>query len=147
MIPIYLIVLGAFGIFRHFLGMHSQCKKRQDGAEQDSDEAYKKTFLERLVDCFLIAWFIAGNVWIYRIYEPSYDKLSFPTDYCDQTLYLFSFWLMNASYIFVGLFCCCMCCMLCCDLNNSCLLDFLKFLEVFFYKNKYISRRLQRLNG
>jgi len=114
LIPIYLIVMGAFGTVRHFLGMHSQCKRRNQQNDGDSsDEANKKTFLERLIDCFLVAWFIAGNVWIYSIYEPSYNKFTDPLDYCDETLYLFSFWLMTASYICIALLCCCMCCMAC----------------------------------
>lgn len=112
MIPIYLIVVGSFGIVRHFLGMHAQCKKRNDD-QVDDESQNKKNFLERLIDCFLVGWFIAGNVWIYRIYEPSFDKVNNPLDYCDETLYLFSFWLMTASYIFVAVLCCCMCCVAC----------------------------------
>ena len=112
MIPIYLIVVGSFGIVRHFLGMHGQYKRRnEDEVEEDSQN--KKTSIERLIDFFLVAWFIAGNVWIYRIYEPFYNKTTNPLDYCNETLYLFSFWLMTASYIFVAVLCCCMCCIAC----------------------------------
>ena len=114
MIPIYLIVVGTFGIVRHFLGMHAHCKRICDDNNTSDDEAQnKKTFLERLIDCFLVAWFIAGNVWIYRIFEPSYDKMALDGLYCDKTMYLFSFWLMTGSYIFMGVLCCCMCCVAC----------------------------------
>ena len=91
MIPIYLIVVGTFGIVRHFLGMHAHCKRICDDNNTSDDEAQnKKTFLERLIDCFLVAWFIAGNVWIYRIFEPSYDKMAFDGLYCDKTCLLYT---------------------------------------------------------
>lgn len=56
-----------------------------------------------------------GNVWIYSIYQPSYDT---GTDYCNKTLYLFAFWTTTLVYILLGitflggccmLFCLCLC--------------------------------------
>lgn len=113
-IPIYLIVLGAFGVLRNIVGLYTQVKKRSEESDSDDDDS-KKSLCERTIDCFLIGWFIAGNVWIYSVYEPSYD----PTNhhhYCDQTLYLFAFWLTTASYIFIGFVCCCMCCVAFCSI-------------------------------
>jgi hypothetical protein len=52
-----------------------------------------------------------GNVWVYSIrtsvsYEPGSSQ------YCDQTCYLFSFWIITATYIFLTFLCCCCCCIL-----------------------------------
>lgn len=53
-----------------------------------------------------------GNVWIYSIYQPSYTP---GTDqYCNKTLYLFSFWTTTLVYIFLGIVFLGGCCMLFC---------------------------------
>ena len=112
-IPIYLIVLGSFGILRNLVGLYSQVKNRSN-AEGDEDEANKaKSSFEHCISCFLVIWFIAGNVWIYSVYEPDYIHVGSP-EYCNKTLYLFSFWLTTASYIVIGFMCFCMCCVAFC---------------------------------
>lgn len=108
-IPIYLIVLGSFGILRNFVGLYSQLKTRSSENEGEEGNKRRSSF-EHCISCFLIIWFIAGNVWIYSIYEPNY--VSYP--YCNKTLYLFAFWLTTASYIVIGLMCFCMCCIAFC---------------------------------
>ena len=113
-IPIYLIVLGSFGILRNIIGLYTQIKKRS-GENSDEENDAKKSTCEGIIDCFLLAWFIAGNVWIYSNYEPNYTDPN-SSDYCDKTLYLFAFGLTTASYAFVGLVCCCMCCIAFCSL-------------------------------
>jgi len=46
----------------------------------------------------------SGNVWIYRTYGHfSTDPTA--GDYCHPTLYYFAFWLLNATYIIIGLSC------------------------------------------
>ncbi|XP_030609418.1 transmembrane protein 272-like [Archocentrus centrarchus] len=61
---------------------------------------------------FYICWFIAGNVLMYSIYEPNYNKNTTQADpYCNRTLYLFAFWSTNLTYILLGVlffsyFCC-----------------------------------------
>ncbi|XP_050931536.1 transmembrane protein 272 [Lates calcarifer] len=71
---------------------------------------------------FLSCWFITGNVWIYSIYEPSYNETLTGMDtYCNKTLYLFAFWSTTIFYILLlgfivlsiccPMFCaCCLCC-------------------------------------
>jgi hypothetical protein len=39
-------------------------------------------------------------------YEPAYGQ-----SYCNETLYLFSFWVITISWVLAGLFCCCCCCL------------------------------------
>jgi len=112
-IPIYLIVLGSFGVLRNIVGLYNQMKRRS--CDEETDEDAKKSSCEGLIDCFLVGWFIAGNVWVYSNYQPVYDD---PTSaqYCQKTLYLFAFGLTTASYAIVGLICCCMCCVAFCSL-------------------------------
>ncbi|XP_045553300.1 transmembrane protein 272 isoform X2 [Salmo salar] len=37
-------------------------------------------------------WIIAGNVWIFSIYQPNYDPTRSDGQYCNKTLYTFAFW-------------------------------------------------------
>ncbi|GAA6216340.1 transmembrane protein 272-like [Lates japonicus] len=65
-----------------------------------------------VISLFYFCWFIAGNVWIYSIYEPNYNKSSTQVSpYCNKTLYLFAFWTTNLTYILLGviLFSWCLC--------------------------------------
>ncbi|XP_031554553.1 transmembrane protein 272-like isoform X2 [Actinia tenebrosa] len=103
-IPIYLIVGGSFGIVRNFISLCKRAKR-----DQDDESESKQSPILSILDCFLFAWFIAGNVWIYSNYKPSFEKSS-GDRYCDKTLYLFAFWLTNATYILIGVTCLCMCC-------------------------------------
>lgn len=114
-IPIWLIVAGSFGCFstitRTISNCHSLIMKR-DGLENNDTEntkVNKKSCLASLIELFLFAWFIAGNVWVYSIRETvSYDSES--DLYCHKTCYLFSFWLITISWIMAVFFCCCCCC-------------------------------------
>lgn len=67
------------------------------------------------MDVFLhVRWFFlfSGNVWIYKIYQPPYDKSQ--GMYCDKTLYLFAFWITSLVYIVIGGFFIVGCCALIC---------------------------------
>ena len=90
MIPIYLIVGGSAGLLNIFCAC---------AAEYRGDHVIKK--LCRLVLLPLFAWFIAGNVWIYKNYEPNYTDPESPY-FCHKTLYLFAFWVITSYYIFFG---------------------------------------------
>ncbi|XP_059140894.1 transmembrane protein 272-like [Physella acuta] len=104
MIPIYLIVAGCFGCAKYVFNLVQRWRHSNRGKEED-----KKTcnLIEQLVNCFLFAWFIAGSVYIYRIYnEVSYDPLN-KDHYCHKSLYLFAFWVTTSVYIIMGLSCFC----------------------------------------
>lgn len=106
-IPIYLIVGGAVGVFRNLISLCQRSMKSNDN--EDDDEKKKRPF-ESILDCFLFVWFICGNVWIYRIYQPHYTTDPSDSEYCHKTLYLFAFWITTSAYIFAGVLCCCVCC-------------------------------------
>ncbi|TKS92888.1 hypothetical protein D9C73_027125 [Collichthys lucidus] len=101
-IPIYLIVMGVFSLVLVLLSCLLSTLKPED----------RSTTWNSLITCFLFCWFIAGNVWIYSIYKPNFDKNTTNVDpYCDKTLYLFAFWVTTLGYICAGLLfvisCCC----------------------------------------
>lgn len=103
-IPIYLIVAGSFGVARNLFTIGRRfCQK-----DEEDEEKTKVNPVASVVDCFMFAWFIAGNVWIYR------TKGDFSTDptaanFCDPTLYWFAFWITTSVYILIGCCCCCIC--------------------------------------
>jgi len=112
-IPMWLIVAGTFGCLSSILRTATNCyslfKKR---STDEQHEIGKKGCLSSLIDLFLFAWFIAGNVWVYSIYKTvQYDPANMEF-YCHKTCYLFSFWIITISWIMTGFLCCCCCCIL-----------------------------------
>ncbi|XP_070552909.1 transmembrane protein 272-like [Ptychodera flava] len=113
-IPIFLIVSGTFTIVATllsiFAGMMYQCQLICCGDEDECATVHSCMLcFYGLIGIFMMAWFIAGNVWIYRTHEPNYYDVE-ADDYCHKTLYLFSFWLLNGTYILMGSSCCLGCC-------------------------------------
>lgn len=102
MIPVYLIVAGAAGLF-------ANCCTGGVRYNQQGDDGNTVNLLQALVQFVLFAWFICGNVWIYANYEPNYTDPS-SLDYCHKTLYLFAFWVTNSAYILYGFISVCLCC-------------------------------------
>ncbi|KAM3591308.1 uncharacterized protein V6R79_026439 [Siganus canaliculatus] len=106
-IPIYLMVLGIFDLTDLLFY-----------ARKPEDNSACKIF-QIVFSLAHVSWFIAGNVWIYSIYQPNYNKDPASTDlYCNKNLYLFAFWITTLVYIFLGvvvlgafctLFCFCLC--------------------------------------
>uniref|UniRef100_A0A8C4GWA0 Si:dkey-19b23.12 n=1 Tax=Dicentrarchus labrax TaxID=13489 RepID=A0A8C4GWA0_DICLA len=113
-IPIYLIVAGVFGLVLALLACLPCAQQPKDGTTNPLSRVCATW--NSLTSCFLFCWFIAGNVWIYSIYEPNYNKNTTDVDpYCDKTLYLFAFWTTSLTYIFLGLALVCSCCFtMCC---------------------------------
>ncbi|CAL1536853.1 unnamed protein product [Lymnaea stagnalis] len=106
LIPIYLIVAGSFGCAKNLFSFIQRCRKSE--AEREEDQKNVNPF-ETIVNCFLFAWFIAGCVFIYRIFDDvKFDNPSDP-HYCHRTLYWYSFWITTAVYIIMGASCCCVC--------------------------------------
>ena len=100
---------GSVGVFRNLISLGQRAKKDDD----DDDTDKKQTCCTSLLDTFMFVWFIVGNVWIYHNYPPNFDDSSSP-DYCNHTLYMFAFWITTATYIIMGVGCCCVCCVALC---------------------------------
>jgi len=110
-IPIFLIVAGLVLVLKNTLSLVQQIKRyRQDNAEDQT----KKHPCEGIIDSFLLIWFIAGNIWVYREYnDVQYDNRSKKGTYCDELCYKFAFWCITTVYIFCGLAVTCCCCAFC----------------------------------
>ncbi|XP_045067707.1 transmembrane protein 272 isoform X1 [Coregonus clupeaformis] len=116
-IPIYLIVLGAFGLVTILPFCFCQ-----------PNLVLVCTLWNGLLDTFLFCWFINGNVWIYSIYQPNYNQTLTEKDpyqsnynqtltekdlYCNKTLYLFAFWTTTLNYLILLSLCVVLCCCCC----------------------------------
>ncbi|KAM6894336.1 transmembrane protein 272-like [Lycodopsis pacificus] len=40
----------------------------------------------------LCSWILAGDVWVFSVYQPNYDPAAADGLYCNKTLYTFAFW-------------------------------------------------------
>eukprot|EP00057_Strongylocentrotus_purpuratus_P004531 XP_003728885.1 PREDICTED: uncharacterized protein LOC587628 isoform X2 [Strongylocentrotus purpuratus] len=128
-IPIYLITMGVAYIVKSLVDLKGRAQRSRLPQEEQADFKPNKVEggLSHLIGLFCSAFFIAGNVWIYRIYKPN-TTLSSAADYCNPTLYYFAFWVTTVCYIIAAFFCfcgCCMGCLACCgatanDDDDSC---------------------------
>lgn len=66
---------------------------------------------ETMLNYFLIVWFLAGCIVVYRIYEPDYEN-PLSTAYCNRTIYLYAFWLMTSAFIIMAIILSCLCCLM-----------------------------------
>ncbi|XP_041635830.1 transmembrane protein 272-like [Cheilinus undulatus] len=100
-IPIYLIVVGVFGLVLTVLSCLPCAREPKEGPPSPLSRVC--TIWNSLTSFFLFCWFIAGNVWIYSIYQPNYKKNTTDiSSYCNKTLYLFAFWTTTLVYILLG---------------------------------------------
>ncbi|XP_071951341.1 uncharacterized protein [Antedon mediterranea] len=104
-IPVYLIIGGTFTVLKIVIDLWVRLTTWRD---QESSNTAKQGLFTHLVGCFLFAWFIVGNMWIYGGKVDTRDV--YADNYCSGVVYYFAFWLNTAIYITMGLFCCCICC-------------------------------------
>ncbi|XP_068115722.1 transmembrane protein 272-like [Hyperolius riggenbachi] len=100
-IPIYMIVAGAF-YFSYWVYLPLECFFPM-----------VRRILMLLTGLFMFAWFIAGSVWVFRVYDISERA-------CHKGMYLFVFSILIIQWIFIaigliGMLISCLCC------ENSCL--------------------------
>jgi len=112
MIPIYLIVLGVVGLVKNLLNLGKKMKAHLTGDDDATRESTRESSLDNLITLFIVIWFIAGNVWIYRVYMPTDEE-------CNTHLYLFAFWLTTSTYIVVCLLVSCILCAAVCALGST----------------------------
>ncbi|XP_042078186.1 transmembrane protein 272-like isoform X1 [Haplochromis burtoni] len=95
-IPFYMSLYGIIPVFLALSLWHNWCN----------------TFCWSMTIIFLCGWLLAGNIVIYSIYEPNYNKnMTQPDVYCNTMLYLFAFCFTVVTYILLAMlflaFCCC----------------------------------------
>jgi hypothetical protein len=112
-IPIYLIIGGSFGVMRTLWMLYQRTCQRNDENEEDGDRKQMNP-LEMLLNCFMLAWFITGSVWIFSIYTSYQSDDKTKHNYCNEVLYLYAFWITNATYMLLASICCCACCLFIC---------------------------------
>ncbi|XP_067944582.1 transmembrane protein 272-like [Watersipora subatra] len=111
-LPIYLIVLGVFSMVSGGSGGPKAVKSARDG----EDDGASKTcgfICNSILLLFLFAWFICGNVWVFRMNEcegkPQADcftkDMAFKnsTSYCEALVYDFVFYSTIVNWALVGL--------------------------------------------
>lgn len=103
-IPIYLVVSGCFGLVKNLLNL-IQSWVNGCGGHGSKEQDVKTNPLAVILSWFLLAWFITGSVWIYRIYNDFEPHDTTSTAYCNSTLYLYSFWITTVTYAFTALAC------------------------------------------
>lgn len=74
----------------------------ENGESSSSEDGDSTSCWETVLFCFIVAWFIAGNVWVYRTAPFWQGDTPLVRDYCDPTLYYFSFWLITGVYILLA---------------------------------------------
>lgn len=110
-IPIWLVVAGSVSALMQLVTVFIKIKAKCSGVEEEEvkqNRAY--TCFNSLTGCFNLAWFIAGNVWVYGMYPPDNTSDATGDDYCDHTAYYFAFALITLVYVILALVCCCACC-------------------------------------
>lgn len=119
-IPIYLIVGGSFGIVK-MVSLITQRTAYNGSIFADNEECSDEErpivwmFVDGVLNLFLFTWFVAGNIWVYSKYPPNFVPPPHePLNYCNKTVYMFSFWVITASYGILGLICLCTCCLALC---------------------------------
>ncbi|KAG8201770.1 hypothetical protein JTE90_012829 [Oedothorax gibbosus] len=103
-IPIFLLVTGYFSIFAFLLQVGRKHCTEEDGT---CDKAVQ--FWYYLVSLFLLAWCIVGSVWVYSVEKVEYEDTT-SGEYCNKTLYLFTWWILTITWgvlaVLVALSCC-----------------------------------------
>ncbi|XP_056254604.1 transmembrane protein 272-like [Seriola aureovittata] len=99
-IPIYLMVLGAVSLVSFTLTYTKSTWK-------DGVIFILSSVCVALLHLFTFCWFIAGTVWVYSVYPPSYEP---GKQYCHKTPFQFAFVVTTLVWVCVTLLFTCGCC-------------------------------------
>lgn len=64
----------------------------RDAAQPHQHPGVFKACLHFLAGLFILTWILAGNIWVFSVYQPNYDPAAADGLYCNKTLYTFAFW-------------------------------------------------------
>ncbi|KAK4881134.1 hypothetical protein RN001_004453 [Aquatica leii] len=101
-IPLYLLVAGAVGLLSKILPFINR-----------KFDFYYVDVLVLLLYLFEFMWIVLGSIWVNSIYPPNFDPSA--EEFCNKTVYLFSFWLLTLHWTFLAItiivicFYCCFC--------------------------------------
>ncbi|CAL8297937.1 unnamed protein product [Lota lota] len=91
-IPIYLIVLGVSSLLSLVLS-YVQSPRKQ------SVVSILTSACISLLHIFNTCWFVAGTLWVFAIYSPSYSDAE--DGYCQKNVYHFAFYLTSLCWLLV----------------------------------------------
>ncbi|XP_050732194.1 uncharacterized protein LOC127006363 [Eriocheir sinensis] len=91
LVPIWLIVQGVIMLFG--IGTGGLAKKMLKGSSSSSSSSFLFKIIGFALSLFTIAWFIAGNVWVYNAWaqSPDYAHYWFENG-CNMSMYRLAFW-------------------------------------------------------
>lgn len=101
-IPIYLIVSGLIGTIQHVIVIWTNYVPKDSKGRL---KVYRSScrLLNGFFHLFLMIWFILGCVWVYSAKSEVKFTNPMEQEYCNATLYNFTFWIFNLSFILLGL--------------------------------------------
>ena len=98
-IPMYLIVLGVLTLVLMIIQVHFFIQKvfvkNKDTVQKGTFAAAKMIFI-----LFLFAWFVTGQVWIFKQFQPQYQD-KYARNYCHKILYWYGLGI-NLFICFIG---------------------------------------------
>ncbi|CAF3525999.1 unnamed protein product [Rotaria socialis] len=105
-LPVYLLVVGAMGLVRVLNLLWKLFRRRRmrklEGIELDQEEETENNgsdFTDAVLDLFLLAWFIVGQFWTWRVFMPSFEfGLEDPNNYCHRNVYIFT--LVHIAFVY-----------------------------------------------
>ncbi|XP_059210736.1 transmembrane protein 272-like [Centropristis striata] len=89
-IPSYLLGL-ALGALLMVPFVTFPCEREAAWPQQQQPGGLRACLL-CLLSLFLYCWILAGDVWVFSVYQPSYDRSAADGVFCDKTLYTFALW-------------------------------------------------------
>uniref|UniRef100_A0A7N8YP48 G-protein coupled receptors family 2 profile 2 domain-containing protein n=1 Tax=Mastacembelus armatus TaxID=205130 RepID=A0A7N8YP48_9TELE len=92
-IPNYLLVLALLPFMCHCCASNA--------AQPQVPASCFRACLLLLLSWFAFIWLLAGDVWVFSVYQPNYDPTAADGLYCNKTLYTFALW--NAVWETLGL--------------------------------------------
>ncbi len=103
-VPVYLIVAGSLGVAISLFQAAYFILAMRDLDTDSTDKCF--VYIHIILTLVSFGWFIAGCVWVFKVWKPDYDPTS-GAEYCDEGLYLFAFVSLIIQCITQGRKCCC----------------------------------------
>ncbi|CAF3418458.1 unnamed protein product [Rotaria sp. Silwood1] len=106
-LPVYLLVVGSMGLVRVLNLLWKQFRRRRmrklEGVELDQEEETENNgsdFTDAVLNLFLLAWFIVGQYWTWRVFMPNFEfGIENPNNYCHRNVYIFT--LIHIGFVYV----------------------------------------------
>ena len=85
------------GVVALFQGIFAPAFRNDGKSERNSGRGVFQA-VGLIINIFQMVWLIIGSVWVYANYKPSFIEADGHM-FCNETVYMFSFWILNITYI------------------------------------------------